>query len=546
MRELTNSRERLYQHWKESKGALWFGGTHLPYAAGNTHFLFAGATGSGKSVSQRMLYQTALAPTIGQNISHRCLAFDPKGDLHSVFFGMGIPRDWVKTLNPFDARCSVWDISADVKDEATAFEVASILIPDAQEHQPFFRQAGRDILTGVIFSHILSCEQGGGRWTFGDAVYPLFKKDNELLKATLARHEETEDRLQYFNAGETADNVISTIRALMRPFQTVAALWDEAEREGEQEREGRGRNPRLVSLEAWARDPRGEILILGNSQKLQKSLRLVNQVLFKRASQILLSLPELQKGEARRTWVCLDEVRELEHLDGLPALLTQGRSKGVCVVLGFQSIEGMRDRNVWGEQVAHELTGQCRNKAFFAVSDEATAKWIAGNFGQIERPETSTTNSKSKSWRNLSIVEATHTESQSETTQRVKRELVLDNQLLGMPPTNEVNGLHGFYVSPHFLNAGFSTAFREVHIPAQNIFAGQLMPTSPASDSFDSNIRPLSHQRLRGRTDESYREKFGIPPADAAKVNRGGRPPGTGGSGGVKTASDIIGEATRR
>lgn len=549
MNDLVANRDRLYQRWRETRGAFWFGGTYLPYEAATTHFLFVASTGSGKTVSQRMLYQTTLAPTIGQNISHRCLAFDPKGDLLSIFFGMGIPRDCVKTLNPFDARCSVWDMSTDVKDEATAFKVSNILIPDAQEHQPFFRQAARDILTGIIFSHILSCEQMGGRWTLGDVVYPLFKKDNELLKATLARHEETQDRLQYFNARETADNIISTIRALMRPFQTVAALWDEAERESEQERASQGlnSNPRLVSLEVWARDTRGEILILGNSQKLQTSLRLINQVIFKRASQILLSLPELQRGKSRRTWVCLDEVRELEHLDGLPNLLVQGRSKGVCAVLGFQSIEGMRDKSVWGEQIAHELTGQCRNKAFFGVGDEATAKWIAGNFGEIERLETSATKNKGKSWKNLDIIEVTHTESESETTQKVKRELILDNQLLGMPPTDEVNGLRGFYISPHFRNIGFDTAFREVHIAAKDIFAGQLMPTSPESDSFDSNIRPSSHQRLRGRTDESYCGKFGVLIGDEPSgANHAEQWTGAGRQGGVKTASDIFGEATRR
>ena len=301
------NRQEALRRWTERRGAFWFAGTYLPFEAAATHLLYCGATGSGKTVSQRMLYQTTLAPTIGQGLSHRCLAYDPKGDLHRILFGMGIPRDCVKTLCAFDRRSCVWDMAADVADEATAYELACILIPEAQENQPFFRQAARDIVTGVIYSLVRSCESSGGRWTLGDVLHPLFKKDTALLRATPARHTETEDRLQYFNNRETADNVISTVRALMRPFQTIAALWDEAEREGEAERESRGleTNPRLVSLEAWARDRRGEVLILGNSQKLQKSLRLINQAVFKRASQILLSLPELQRGKSRRTWVCL-------------------------------------------------------------------------------------------------------------------------------------------------------------------------------------------------------------------------------------------------
>jgi hypothetical protein len=510
--DLITYRRELLEQWKKRGGTFWFAGMHLPYEAATTHLLYVGSTGSGKTVSQRMLYQTTLAPTIGQHLSHRCLAFDPKGDLHRILFGMGIPRNCVRTLNPFDTRSSVWDMAADVTDEATAFEVSGIFIPEAQEQQPFFRYASRDIFTGVTNSKILSYQKTGNRWTLSDVLYPLFKKDNDLLKATLAKHEETEDRLQYFKNKETADNIISTLRAMLRPFQTIAALWDEAEREGERERTRLGleSNPRLVSLEAWARDTRGEILILGNSQKLQNSLRLVNQVIFKRASQILLSLPELQKGMARRTWICLDEVRALQHLEGLQDLLTQGRSKGICVVLGFQSIEGMRDKSVWGEQIAHELTGQCRNKAFFGVGDEATAKWIAGNFGEIERPETSVTVSSSKSSRNLDIIETTQTESTSETTQKVKREVVLSNELLTMPPTDEKHGLRGFYVSPHFWTLGTKGAFRQVHIPAKDIFNGQLQKLSAEDDNFESNLRPSSHQRMKGRTNDSYCAKFGI------------------------------------
>jgi len=530
------------KHWQERRGSLWFGGEYLSYESAATHFLYVGSTGSGKTVSQRMLYQTTLAPTIGQHLSHRCLAFDLKGDLHRIFFGMGIPRDCVRTLNPFDRRSSAWDMAADVNDEATAFEMSNILIPEAQEHQPFFRQAARDILTGLIFSHILSGEITGQRWTLSDVVYPLFRKDNAILKATLARHEETQDRLQYFNNNETGENIISTMRALLKPFQMIAALWDQAEREGYEERERLGLkyNPRLVSLESWVKDTRGEILIIGNAQKLQQSLRLINQVIFKRASQILLSSPELQRENARRTWVLLDEVRALERLDGLQNLLTLGRSKGICCVLGFQSIEGMRDKSVWGEHIAHEITGQCRSKAFFGVGDEATAKWVAGNFGEIEFIETSTTKNTSRSKGNLDIIRATRTQSESETSHKVKRAVVLDNELLATPPTDEVNGLHGFYVSPYFWNAGYETPFRRIHIPGSDIFAGQLAPLSDISDGFEANMRPALHQRSKGITEESFYQKFGLERNNQTNHHADNE------TSKVRSVQDIINEAKRR
>lgn len=512
MNELAAFRVHAFQQWNQNQGAFWFGGKLLPYNAASVHLLFAGATGSGKTISQRMLYQTTLAPTIGQNLSHRCLAFDAKGDLHRILFGMGIPRSCVITLNPFDKRSSVWDMAADIPDQATAFELSNILIPDAQEQQPFFRQASRDLLTAVMYSHILSCSENGKRWTLRDVLHPFFQTKTALLEATLAKHFETEDRLFYFHNRETAANVLSTLRVLLSPFQTIAALWEEAEREGEAEQIQLGlqSNPRFVSLESWARDVSGKILILGNSQKLQRTLRLINQVIFKRASQILLSMPEVEAGKSRRSWICLDEVRELERLDGLQNLLTQGRSKGVCCVLALQSIEGMRDQNVWGEHVANEIVGQCRNKAFFGVADEATAKWIVGHFGELERIETSWTNSVTRSSRNLDLIAATKAKVEGESRQLMKRALVLDSQLLDLPPTDDKYGLHGFYISPYFRSSGSNTAFHEIHIKPSEIFAGQLRDLSPARDNFEANLRPSPHQRLRQISVESYCARFGI------------------------------------
>ena len=63
----------------------------------------------------------------------------------------------------------------------------------------------------------------------------------------------------------------------------------------------------------------------------------------------------------------LDDVREAGKLDGLSRLLNQGRTKGACVVLGFQDSDGMRD--VYGEYVANELVGQCANKAILRVEN---------------------------------------------------------------------------------------------------------------------------------------------------------------------------------
>ena len=66
-----------------------------------------------------------------------------------------------------------------------------------------------------------------------------------------------------------------------------------------------------------------------------------------------------------------EEVREAGKLDGLSRLMTKGRSKGVCAVLGFQDIDGLRD--AFGDKKASETTAMCSHKAFLCLESGETA-----------------------------------------------------------------------------------------------------------------------------------------------------------------------------
>ena len=82
----------------------------------------------------------------------------------------------------------------------------------------------------------------------------------------------------------------------------------------------------------------------------------------------------------RKTWLFLDEVRDAGKLDGLSSLLNQGRSKGVCTVVGFQDIEGMR--TVYDPHEANEIIGQCDNKTVLRTESFPTAQRAESHFGQ--------------------------------------------------------------------------------------------------------------------------------------------------------------------
>jgi hypothetical protein len=161
----------------------------------------------------------------------------------------------------------------------------------------------------------------------------------------------------------------------------------------------------------------------------------VNRVLFQRASELALKQPN---STSRRTWFFLDEVREAGKLDGLSRLMTKGRSRGCCVVLGFQDIHGMKA--VYGPEVALELIGQCSQKALLRMESDATAKWASATVGQFEHVDIVRSQSAGFA-RGVGAV------NRSETWRTA--DVVMPSEFQAIPPTSMERGLTGYFLTPH-------------------------------------------------------------------------------------------------
>jgi len=397
---------------------------NLPAEVATTHFLVTGATGSGKTITLRLLMQSVL-PRIGKGFDCRALVYDAKQDILSTLGGMKLQCP-VVTLNPFDKRCVAWDMARDITGPATAQQTASILIPgNRHESQPFFSDAARHLLTGVLLTFIKTAPE---RWTLRDVV--LAMRSKERLKQVLSTLPETKDLLEYFANDHTAQNILSTLQSRMQHYEFIAAAWERTERN--------------ISLRDWLD---GEfVLVLGNDEATRTALDAINQVIFKRLTELILALPE---SSTRRNWIFLDEVREAGELDGLGRLLTKGRSKGACVVLGFQDIDGLRD--VYGTELANEIVGLCSNKAILRTDSSNTAEWASKLFGEREVLEIRQSTGESKG-ENTSTGQSgrgtSSGKSNSLQEQLHKREVLMPSEIMDMLPTNLANGLSGYYLVP--------------------------------------------------------------------------------------------------
>ena len=95
-------------------------------------------------------------------------------------------------------------------------------------------------------------------------------------------------------------------------------------------------------------------------------------------------LVEMLRGEEThlpRHWFILDEFAAMGKITCIHDLLARGRSKGISVLLGIQSIEGILQ--IYGEHTGEDLLGQCAYKTFLRAGSPRTARWIEDYFGRV-------------------------------------------------------------------------------------------------------------------------------------------------------------------
>lgn len=396
---------------RDADGEISWGGVQLPKHAETSHFMCCGTTGSGKSLTLGRLMREALkGAQVG--CDRRALVYDAKTEMASELSALGLEVP-VVYLNPFDERCSQWDMSADITSPVTALQVASNFIPeDEGSSNRYFTDTARDLLREVMMSFIRS----GSEWALRDVL--LAMRSKKRLEAVLGKTTEGAELLEMHGADARAfHNVLSTARSRLAPFEPVAAMWSRAKTK--------------VSLRDWVT---GDIvLVLGNDDSARAAVDAVNRLVFRRCVELSLRQPN---SKTRRTWFFLDEVREAGKLDGLSSLLNKGRSRGCCVALGFQDIHGLKA--VYGPEVALEILGQCSQKAILRLESEATAKWGSASIGQYEQVDVMQAQSGglSKDGR------------RSSSEQWRTADLVMPSELLGLPVTSMRRGLTGYFLTP--------------------------------------------------------------------------------------------------
>lgn len=400
---------------------ITWGGLELPSRIATTHMLVVGTTGSGKTVSLNRLLKSVV-PRIGTGRGWRLCIFDPKTEVISLLRSMGLSCPYY-VLNPFDRRCHAWHMAKDLKSPEHIKAVAEILFPVPEHtHNPFWDEAARALGRGVMVAFHKTLRED---WTFRDVLLAL--SSGEHLRQVLSWSPQNASLVEQYLGGNrrTLSDIMATVANHVGRYQGVASYWHHASKAN-----------RTISLVEW--ESSESILILGNSHEAPQTMQHLNRVIFQRLSQILLSRPPEQVPPGRRTWLLLDELGDAGKLDGLHSILKEGRSRGVCAVLGFQ--DGASIDKTYGKDMAKEIVGQTNSKAILRLQEPGAADWAQAVFGNVEERTYRASETASSGPQGGSS-------SYGVTEHKDTKPLVMASQFLGIPHsgTPGVKGLGGYY-----------------------------------------------------------------------------------------------------
>lgn len=297
----------------------------------------------------------------------KLVVFDSKGDVAT-----GWPSADVIFLAPHDTRSWAWAVGRDVLGETGARELAAALI-QVSDREPNWTLGGQEILVAAIRS--LQAQHGTG-WSWSDLDEVLDLPDAALRQVALDHHRPA---LRYLTLDpetecfdRTAASYISTAMApINRLVRPLAQAWSDIGPEYQ------------ISLRSWLLDeaPRRRTIIFQAASHLPSiSVAWVTAALEMMAR--FCVGPALADSTERRLWYILDEFSTVPKIPALSALLAQGPSKGVCVLLACQNLELVEEN--YGPTLTKAIIQNMDIQVFFRITSGPTAEYLT----QIGMPKT--------------------------------------------------------------------------------------------------------------------------------------------------------------
>ena len=328
------------------------------------HFMIVGGTGAGKT--------TVIWPMVQEAIARNdlVLIFDSKGDFTQK---VGDP---FTLLSPTDARSSRWVIGRDIRTKLEAGSLAETLIREPQggsKSDPMWIQGSRALLTGLITD---LQTRYGERWGFAHLASECSGTlaSFERLKSMIMREAPMCVRLLGGEEAEASNRttdgfltqIVSSMTQVIHLGVSAQDLHD---------------NPGW-SVRSWLAGKTPSTVVVGfrGEQSKEMSRAWASSIIQRVALQVG-GLKDAAPHE-RRIWLIVDEAPEAGRVPFITTSLTTLRSKGVRVVLGFQTLASVRVE--YDKDTAQIWEGQCDLKIMGKLTAGADQEWGSRLLGDRE------------------------------------------------------------------------------------------------------------------------------------------------------------------
>lgn len=348
------------------------------------NILSSGSTGAGKTEAMRTLMRQV------RELRQRALVFDPDQQFAAEFYE---PERGDVILNPFDKRMPGWTIWGEYRKTYELHAIAKTLFPRLSK-EPYWDDAPRQVFEDIV-RHLDDKNDRSNASLYRLAACVPTDELHKLIEGRPgAQHISPEGE-------KRSDSVRSGLA-------TITRIWEHL-------KDPIGEEP--FSIRRFVNDDSsaGWLFISTNERELPTVLDLLRVW-----SAIWVdSILSLDESDTRRIWTFLDEFATLGKLR-LVDLLSRGRKRGSCTVLGMQNMAQVEE--VYGSAGATTIRGNCATWLVLQQPDAASAEIMSQTLGEEEVLELTE-----------SLSEGAHGATMSTSKRRTSRRLVSKDELMNLP-----------------------------------------------------------------------------------------------------------------